>query len=229
VLPGIQVGNDFYSDPFLFQPSGPAPIQLLVLNRTDLGDVTEGGFTAGSGPDYFSSLKTALQRLNNNTNDLVIITHPAGSPPLLGSTLAGLDSALRVVGGTLPATWNFTKANCWSGQTLNCRVCTQTSCGWSSWQQGAFNGGSFTVVGVPGLTPGQAWRETAAQTGGQVGNIVGYLTKGVDPQGPKYYTVVNGGPGQYAPVDTCAGTAAPSALASTSPPTSRWAAPRSPR
>jgi hypothetical protein len=206
VLPGIQVGNDFYSDPFLFQPSGPAPIQLLVLNRTDLGDVTEGGFTAGSGPDYFSSLKTALQRLNNNTNDLVIITHPAGSPPLLGSTLAGLDSALRVVGGTLPATWNFTKANCWSGQTLNCRVCTQTSCGWSSWQQGAFNGGSFTVVGVPGLTPGQAWRETAAQTGGQVGNIVGYLTKGVDPQGPKYYTVVNGGPGQYAPVDTCAGS-----------------------
>jgi len=53
----------------------------------------------------------------------------------------------------------------------------------ASWQQGDFDGGSFSVIGVGGLAVGQAWRETAAQTGNQGGNIVGYFTQGISTTG----------------------------------------------
>ena len=114
---------------------------------------------------------------------------------------------LRQIGGTLPAKWTFPNGTCWSGGTGNCFVPEQGS-QLASWQQGDFDGGSFSVIGVPGLTVGQAWRETAAQTHTQDGSIVGYFTQGIPTQtgATGDYTVVNGGPGQYAPVDTCAGS-----------------------
>ena len=192
--PGIQVGSTFYPDP---APGGTfSDIQLLVLERDDLGLI----YNAGPSNDY-TDLANYLATLPDT--DLVIITHPRNTLPLASNSLSLLDNALREIGGTLPAKWTYPYGNCWSGQTGNCRV-PQTG-NWGSWQRGAFDGGSFTVIGVPGLAVGQAWRETAAQTGGQDGRIAGYLTKGTPTEtgGTNYYTVINGGPDQYASIDTC--------------------------
>jgi hypothetical protein len=201
IYPGVQVGNSFYQFPY-DTSQGPPTLQVVVLNRSDLGLLANLSIPQPSSPGYYNSLAQYLQQLPNT--DLVIITHPHGLAQPPQTSLASLDSALRKIGGTLPAKWTLSTGSCWSGGTDNCRAGT----GWASWQQGAFDTGSFSVIGVPGLAVGQAWRETAAQTGTQDGGIAGYLTKGTPTEtgGTSYYTVVNGGPGQYEPVDTCSGS-----------------------
>ena len=77
------------------------------------------------------------------------------------------------------------------------------------WTRNTYSSGPFTVIGVPGMPAGQAWRATADQTkvggGTPSGRIIGYLTPGVASEGgmANGYTVVYG-PEPYVPVDTCA-------------------------
>ncbi len=210
-VPGVQVGDNFYPDP---APDGTfSSIQVVVLERDDLGLLYNGG----PSNDY-TDLGNFLAGLP--ATDLAIVTHPAGTPPLASNSLSLLNSALGNIGGTLAAKWTYPSGNCWSGQTgfgpnPGNGVNTNTGCinpqnaccyaQWLQWQQGAFNAGSFTVIGVHGLAAGQAWRETAAQTGVPDGRIDGYLTKGVATAtgDADYYTVINGGSEQYASIDTC--------------------------
>ena len=195
--PGVQVGDSFYSDP------GSAPLQLLVLDRSDLGFVFNLGVAANPPPTYFGPLGELLQQLPST--DLVIITHPGNTGTFSPESLPSLNNALGKIGGTLVAKWTFPAGGCWSGAANACSN-PPNSDKWVSWQRGAFNGGLFTVIGVRGLAVGQAWRETAYQAG-TGGRIAGYLTRGTATTGgTDYYTVINGGPDQYAPVDTCAGT-----------------------
>ncbi|MBV8954137.1 MAG: hypothetical protein JO179_08355, partial [Solirubrobacterales bacterium] len=203
--PGVQVGSSFNAAPN--GALGPGALQVLFFDRNDLG--YEGYWALPRVPTSsdFNQLAQYLQTLSSQQNPpLVIVTHPGQNVPALSSdSLSSLDSALRKIGGTLPAKWTYPAGNCWSGQTGNCQVQTFEHVSFLNWQQAPFDGGSFSVVGVPGLTVGQAWRETAVQTGGQDGRIVGYLTRGVaTAAGPASdYTVINGGASQYASIDTC--------------------------
>ena len=194
--PGVQVGSSFYADP------GSAPIQLLVLDRSDLALVSNFGFAANPAPAYFGPLEQVLQQLPST--DLVVITHPGSTGTLSSESLPSLNDALGKIGGTLPALWTLPAGNCWSGAA---NACSNPPNGdkWVSWQRGAFNGGSFTVIGMRGLGAGQAWRATAYQANQPDGRIVGYLTPGTSTTGgTSYYTVINGGPTGYVPVSTCA-------------------------
>ncbi|MBV9205381.1 MAG: hypothetical protein JO037_08235 [Actinobacteria bacterium] len=197
-IPGVQVGGSFYAD------QGSAPLQLLVLDRSDLSKVLNLGLGVNPPPDYFGPLAELLQQLPST--DLVIITHPGSTGSFPSDSLPSLNNALGKIGGTLPALWTFPAGGCWSGAANACSN-PPNSDKWVNWQRGAFNGGSFTVIGVPRLKVGQAWRETAYQANSRDGRIAGYLTPGTATTGgTDYYTVINGGPAQDVPVDTCAGT-----------------------
>ena len=202
---GVQVGNQYYKDTYVTQPDGPAepsPIQVVVLERDNLQMLTNVAYSATS--QGFDALGTYLKTLDNTV--MVIVTHPNATDPLPSDALPNLDNALHSIGGTLAASWTFSNADCWSGGTEKCVGPGNPTP--PSWQRSSFDGGSFSVIGIPGLQVGQAWRETALQGGGQDGRIAGYLTRGTDTDtgGAGYYTVINGGPSHYASVDTCAGS-----------------------
>jgi hypothetical protein len=210
-VPGVQVGKEFYPDPSPDPKAGAPPglVQVLVLQRSSLGFVANETLNSTAA---FESLAGYLQ--NFPSTDLAIVTHPAATGAMPADGLSSLDTGLRAIGGTLPAKWTYPARNCWAGFTAKSAgpntddwgcLNPQNSSQWLSWQRSAFNGGSFTVIGVPGLAVGQAWRETAAQTGGPDGRIDGYLTKGVatGTGDADYYTVINGGSQQYASIDTC--------------------------
>ena len=189
-IPGVRVENDFYPDP------NSAPVQVLVLARNNLGLIHNYGLD----PNDIPELAEILRQFPDT--DLAIVTHPGSTQPLPADSLSYLDTGLKVIGGSLPAKWALSAGDCWSGGTQNCVSHTSNGNVTATWQQGAFDGGSFTVVGIPGLDAGQAWRETATQAGGPDGTIRGYLTR-ADKSNAADYTVVNGGPNQYAAVDTC--------------------------
>ena len=202
-LPGIQIEKSFYPDP------GLGALQILVLHRTTLApDSTHGIPNPNIGvPATAAGFQNALSTLRAHltTGDLVIITHPGGDgvpaiPPALFDTL---EQILGTVGGNMAGQWRFGRSDCWSGATDLCYGVT------AKWSQAARYGGSFTVIGVKGMPVGQAWRETAAQLGGQDGRITGYFTGATGPGGgTQNYTVVNG-PDPYVTVNTCVGTANP--------------------
>ncbi len=192
--PGVRVENDFYPDP------GAAPIQLVELKRSNLGLDGNLGFQASA--QSFDTLGQALDQLPDS--DFAIITHPGQTDALPPDTLANLDTALRKIGGTLPARWTLSQPDCWSGATDNCVWHTSNGNVTATWQRDSTDGDSFTVIGVHGLQAGQAWRESATQTGAQDGAISGYLTRGTDKDSVTNYTVINGGSTQYEAVETCA-------------------------
>jgi hypothetical protein len=200
---GVQVGNNFYPDS---EKPSPAPVQVLVLDRSNLGLRLNLPYDGSAGA--FLQLSHLLQGLPST--DLVIITHPGHTGELPSNSLPSLDDALHKIGGSLPAKWTLSRGDCWSGATNNCTWVHKDHRGryhheTASWQRGDFDDGSFSVIGVPGLAVGQAWRETAVQVGSQNGRIDGYLTPGTAiTGGTRYYTVVNGGADQYVPVNTCA-------------------------
>ena len=184
---GVQAGAMFCPVP------GGQPLQVVVLRRDTLELLSNTGYGASAG-DY-TTLGTDLKALTKD--DLVIVTHPGGQPPLPSDSLATLDTSLREIGGTVPAQWVFGDAGCSSIATNQCQMTSAT------WQRSTLSGGSFSVIGIPGLAAGQAWRETAAQTHDTDGRISGYLTLGtLTTGGTGDYTVVNG-PDPYAPVTTC--------------------------
>ena len=193
---GVQVGNSFYEDPSSSQ------VQLVVLRRDDLEEVNNEGFSAANN---FTDLAAALRGLD--PSELVIITYTGGYTPLPSGSLTNLNNALQQVGGSLPAQWTFSSGNCWSGLTSSCQGSWQrTTSGINPEPAPPFVSYGFTVIGVPTLTVGQAWRAALGQTASDA--IVGYLTQGTPTEtgAVGYYTVINGGSDQYAPVDTCAGS-----------------------
>ncbi len=193
--PGVQVGNDFYAT------SPGFPLHVVVLKRDTLELVGNASYQASS--QQFAALEQAWKQLPSS--DLVIVTHAGPAGPLPADTVSSLDDALNAIGGSLAAKSVLQPGGgCWSGATdagggSGCEM---------SWQRSSTYGGSFTVIGVPGLAAGQAWRETAAQTHGEDARILGYLTPGTATQtgGADYYTVINGRQDTYSSVDTCAGS-----------------------
>ena len=204
-VPGVQVEHDFYPDPSTDPKSGAPPglVQVLVLDRNTLEYLDSETLNSASA---FQSLAGYLQGLPST--DLAIVTHPVSLGSLPSDGLSSLDAGLRKIGGSLPAKWTLSTPHCWSGATDQCgkNLPSPYTTPAAVWQNGGFNGGSFSVIGVPGLQVGQAWRATAAQTGTSDGRIAGYLTRGntggTSP-GLSDYTVINGGPDQYGSVDTC--------------------------
>ena len=102
---------------------------------------------------------------------------------------------------------------CWASNTLSCFV-SNTSTATIFWSQANpnHNFGSFSVIGVPGMTPGNAWFTSADQQGTTQGALVGYLTPGVQPgANVNAYVFVFGaeqaGGQQYVLVDSCVSTA----------------------
>ena len=193
---GVQVGPMFCGDP------GGEAVQVVVLNRASLVLVSNKGYSASQ----FAELGSDLNGLpkNTNNNNLVIVTHPGNQPTLPPDTVPQLNTSLGAIGGNLAALWWFGAPGCWSGGTSYCSSSPANPV--PSWSQGSkFYGGSFTVIGIPGMPAGQAWRETAAQNQTADGRITGYLTPGtLSTGGSGKYTVVNG-PAPYVPVNTCTG------------------------
>lgn len=183
---GVKVGESFYAS------NGDA-VQVLVLDRATLGLIANTGYQGTA--QSFDAMEGYFKTLPSS--DLVIVTHTGteSAAPLPSDSLSDLDNALHAIGGNLGARWQL-MSPCWSGATQGCSQSTK-------WQESGLSGGSFSVVGVPGMTRGQAWRETAAQAGTQDGSLTGYLTLGtVTTGGSGLYTVVNG-PHPYVPADTC--------------------------
>lgn len=199
---GVQVGAMFCPD-----PDGQA-VQVVVLDSATLRLVSNRGYASSQ----FAQLGSDLNSLP--TSDLVIVTHPGDQEALPSGTLAQLDTSLGVIGGTVAAQWSFGQNSTATGcSSLNTNYCGY---GGATWQRGTFSGSSFTVIGIPKMAAGQAWRETAAQNHTADGRITGYLEVGTlltggQNGGPSRYTVVNG-PDPYVPVDTCIDPADPDNL-----------------
>jgi hypothetical protein len=197
---GIQIAGTFYADPKL------SALQVLVLLRKDLSLVSNSGYAADA--QGIADMSSYLQSLT--ASKMVIVTHPGTeiSPPITDPTLLdNLNKAVGSIGGNLGAPWGFggpgSSSACGSGFT---NYCFQDG---TSWHGGKPYGGSFSIIGVPKMPTGQAWRETAVQNGDTDGRITGYFTKGtVDGGYDGNFTVVSG-PDPDVPVQTCVNTSAP--------------------
>jgi hypothetical protein len=172
-------------------------LQVNVLSRNNLESLGGKGFDATS--DGISAMGSYLKALPDT--DLVFVTHPSTSPPVSYSDLDALNTALGYIGGSYPGSWQLYMPGCWAG---GADYCSQNSTGWYR-LPGQPPIGSFSIAGVPGMTVGQAWRATAAQTHSTEGRITGYLSVGVPAEtGGLSSYVITGGADQYVPVDTCA-------------------------
>ena len=205
-IAGVQVGPMFCPDP------DSQAVQVVVLDSGDLHLVSNRGYSTSQ----FAELGSDLQTLSTSApGSLVIVTHPGNQPALPSGTLAQLDTSLGAIGGTVPAQWSFGQtlaaAGCSSLNTSNCEYAGAT------WQRWTLSGSSFSVIGIPKMPAGQAWRETAAQNGTPDGRISGNLELGTvisntnGTGGATRFTVVNG-PNPYVPVDTCIDPADPDNL-----------------
>ena len=150
--------------------------------------------------DYSGPRGELLQQLPSTA--LVIITHLGNTGKFSPESLSSLNNALG--NGALAAKWTFPAGGCWSGAANACSN-PPNSYNRVSWPRGALNGGLFTVIGVPASRWGRRGgrRPTRQAPAGVLpATHAGTATTG----GTDYYTVINGGPDAYAPVDTCAGT-----------------------
>src|SRR4029079_10928066 len=91
--PGVQISSDFYA-------SDSQALQVVVVERDDLGNPTNKGYAATN--QGFDQLATDLKALQ--ATDLVIVTHPA-SAPALPADLSHLDAALGEIGGSVASQW----------------------------------------------------------------------------------------------------------------------------
>jgi len=185
--PSITVGGNS----FRYQPN--ASLMLWALDRATLEP--QAAYEFGNSSSEISRLDSTLSGLP--ATDLVIVTHPSGTPALSSSVLPQLNTTLQRIGGNL-ASQSIFPNGCWSGGT---NYCEESSAHWTFQK---YDGGSFSVIGVPGMPAGQAWRETATQNGTSNGTLTGYLTMGVTTStgAADDYTVVPG-PNPYETVNTC--------------------------
>ena len=227
--PVTWVGSQPYTDT-VTQGKG---FHVVVVDRNHLGYINNTGFAltqAGiqSMQNYFGTLKT-------DGSVLVLVSLPASAGPIPSNLLppcssssdncGSVSTALNKIGGVIPEAWTYGYTNaalrtCWSSMQMQCYfnnpVWQVSSAGWN---------GSFSVIGVPGMTVGNAWYDDAKQRGTTDGPLVGYLTTsfivnstGIVSTGNPYSFVfgsVNQGVvsgDQYTIVDTCA-SGGPSACA----------------
>jgi hypothetical protein len=193
--PGMTVGSQFYPD-----PSDGTQFHILVLDRNTLEMLYNYSDPVTS--PAIASMQTDFEALTNAS--LVFVALPASalsaSAGALSSSLVGtLNNALGVIGGLLPAKWILSQEmiNCWSSQAPYCY-----SAGWST---NNVTYGSFSVIGVPGMSAGDAFYDSAAQRGTTQGALIGYLTPGVavgSVANANAYTFVFR-PDQYVLVDSC--------------------------
>ncbi len=181
-------------------------INVLVVGRTSLAPVmAQQSF--GTTSSELSRLSTFLKNLASDPDGhtyLVFLTHPSASATISTSDVATLNTALGYIGGGWAGYWLYSNDGCWAGQTWHCYDSSgKVSQGWVRQTQNPI--GSFSVAGVPGMSAGQAWRDTAVQNGTTEGAITGYLTRvtAADPDNPEDFTIV-AGRDQYVQVDTCA-------------------------
>jgi hypothetical protein len=192
-------------------------INVLIVYGASLAPIVSSTTPA---QQSFSTTSSELSRLSTflkglvsdpqSDTYLVFVTHPSTNATISTSDVATLNTALGYIGGGWAGSWQYGANGCWSGQAWDCYNSSgAVTTGWVRQTQDPI--GSFSVAGVPGMSAGQAWRNTAIQSGTAEGAITGYLTRdtSADPVNPEDYTIV-AGHDQYVQVDTCA-TGGPSA------------------
>jgi hypothetical protein len=191
--PSLRVGSQYYDY------DGKA-LQVVQLDPFTL-EGTWASYDATSAS--LSQLKTDLG--NADAGALVVVVAPDGQPALPSSQIGNIDAALGEIGGYLGASWMFGDSNCWLGSMVDC-----VTAGYGNvWTNTATDLGPFTIVGIPEIPVGDAWRATAAQTsaagGPGSGGLEGYLTVGVATGTAinNTYTLIPG-PDPFVQIDTCA-------------------------
>ncbi len=198
----ITIGSQCYP-----HPSGGQGFQVLVVDRSDLSLVSNKSYAVTS--SALATLKSDLQKVPSPADtNLVFVTLPSEALAATGGVLArdlvgDVDDALGVIGGVVPKAWILPENGadpCWSGNVVACP---------KDWVQAAYNVTSFTVVGVPGMSAGNAWFDSAAQRGNPTGEgrIIGYLMPGaeVDSVANVDAKTLVFQADQYVLADTCAG------------------------
>jgi hypothetical protein len=196
--PGMTVGGQFYAD-----PGNGTGIHVVVLDRNTLELVEIGGSPLNySVPVNAAAISTGLDFRGLPDSSLVMVALPASAPAVAAADVGTLNAQLATIGAVLPGRWLLDQEMtlCWASNLPYCYS--------SPWKAGAATPqGSFSVIGVPGMAPGAAWYDDAAQRGKPSGPLAGYLTRGVVPGGgvnQDAYTFVFGAD-QYVLVDTCVG------------------------
>jgi hypothetical protein len=198
----ITIGSQCYP-----HPSGGQGFQVLVVDRSELSLISNKSYAVTS--SALATLKSDLQKLPSPADtNLVFVTLPAEALAATGGVLASdlvgnVDDALGEIGGVLPKAWILPENGadpCWSGNVAACPT---------DWVQAAYDVTSFTVVGVPGMSAGNAWFDSAAQRGDPTGEgrIIGYLMPGteVDSVANVDAKTLVFQADQYVLADTCAG------------------------
>lgn len=203
--PEMLVGSSPYPD-----PGKGTGLHVLVLDRNSLEYQTD--YSVALTSSGISQMQSNFQNMEAGSA-LVLVSLPASAGAIPSSLIAPLNAALNEIGAALPERWvmgpNQAAAvtECWSSNQMACGDNN------ASWQQSnSYVPGSFSVIGVPGMTIGNAWYDDAIQRGTTNGALIGYLTPGVTVGGGTYasaYTFVFGAD-QYVIVDSCV-SGAPSA------------------
>ena len=200
----ITVGSQCYP-----HPNGGQGFQVLVVDRSDLSLLSNKSYAVTS--SALATLKSDLQKIPSPADtNLVFVTLPSEALAATGGILASdlvddVDDALAQIGGVVPKAWILPENVadlCWSGNVGACP---------KDWVQAAYDVTSFTVVGVPGMSAGNAWFDSAAQRGNPTGEgrIIGYLMPGteVDSVANVDAKTLVFQADQYVLTDTCAGDA----------------------
>jgi hypothetical protein len=190
-IPGITVGSKFYPE-----PGNGTGFHVLVLDRNCPDTMYYNYSVPLQGPNI-AGMQSDFETLTDGS--LVVVALPASAGVIPFDLVGAVNDALGVIGGVLPGKWSLPIADqeCWSSNTP---VCEGTQ-----WSPNTVTYGSFSVIGVPGMAPGNGWYDDAAQRGTPNGPLVGYLTPGVGVGGganADAYTFVFGAD-QYILVDSC--------------------------
>jgi hypothetical protein len=235
---GVTVGGCFWNQTgeflavYLYRNGANALVPLTTL--PDGTQLSDQGVVGGIGYPVSQSGITAMYNdfnsLPTNGSVLVILMLPQDggmvSWNLIGqpgtTSPPSLQSALAKIGAVLPPTYLLESGatDCWASSLLDCYgyVSYGSSAIWNStagfWNDQGFPSGSFSVIGVPGMSVGNAFYDSAVQRGTPQGTLIGYFTNDseVGVANATAYTFVFApysatDAGQYAVVDSCAVTA----------------------
>jgi hypothetical protein len=194
---GMTVGSCFIPD-----NSNGTQFHVVVLDRNTLGapDNYNYNFTEDSnGVSQMASLFSSL-----TDADLVFLAQPNDAND--NNIYDSLNSALAEIGGVLRSVeWDLDNTGfCWASNTPQCG---------SQWTGLNSYNTPFSMIGVPGMSAGNAWYNDAGQqeaTTPTTGPLIGYLTPGVTvpPPGSVVLPTVGAysfvfGADQYVVVDSC--------------------------
>ena len=214
------------------QRNGNSPLSAYTVNgKYSNGyagyDVTQSGINA---------MYTDFNVLPTDGSVFVLLALPVSAGTIASSLIGqpstanpptspySLQTVLAKIGAVVPPTYLLSSGSfaCWASNVLACYgyQSNGSTATWNSspqsWVDKGFAVGSFSVIGVPGMSAGNAWYDSAAQRGGGTqsqGPLIGYLTASSDVgvSNASAYTFVfkpynATDTGQYAVVDSCAVT-----------------------